>query len=136
MTEPNNNTDQSIFKWQLPLADLCRQLDRIQTSKSILRRFVERSIVSENDLEVNEYDLNCSICQETYYSERPVKLPCGHIFGHRCATRWLQTAKTCPTCRAKLVRPDRKLSYNRSILHIDRLWIFRRFLLFLIQRYG
>ena len=136
MAELNNNAHQSIFTWQLPLADLCKELDRISSAKTRLRGFIERSIIPETDLEVNEYDRSCAICQAPYQRERPVELPCGHIFGHRCAARWLKQAKTCPTCRERLVNPSQKLSYNLSILHPDRVNIFRRFLLFVIRYHG
>ena len=135
MTEPNHHAVQSIYTWQWALGDLCKELDRISSRSSSLGRFIERSVIPETDLEINEYDRSCPICQVPYYHERPVQLPCGHIFGHRCATQWLKQAKTCPMCR-KLVRPREKLSYKLSILHPDRLGTFRHFLLFVIQRYG
>ena len=135
MAESINHADQSIFTWQLPLADLCKQLDLISSSKSNMHRFIERSIIPETDLEVNQYDRSCPICQEPYHQERPAKLPCGHVFGHRCAARWLKQAKSCPTCRTKLVG-QKKSSYNLSILHPDRLEVFRSFLLFVIGRHG
>lgn len=135
MAEPINRADQSIFTWQLPLADLCKQLDRISSAKSNVRRFIERSIIPETDLEVNQYDRSCPICQEPYHHERPAKLPCGHVFGHRCAARWIEQAKSCPMCRSNLVG-QKKASYNLSILHPDRLEVFRSFLLFVIGRHG
>ncbi|KHN81499.1 RING finger and transmembrane domain-containing protein 2 [Toxocara canis] len=40
----------------------------------------------------------CTIC----FSEvaDPIKLPCGHVFCHRCIGTWLDNENTCPNCRA------------------------------------
>ena len=135
MAEPNIHAGQSTITWQLPLADLCKELDRI-CSRTTLRGLIERCIIPETGLGLDQYDRRCSICQESYYREHPAQLPCGHIFGHRCAAKWLKKSKTCPTCRTKLVKPQEKLSYNLSILHPARLDSFRRFLLFIIRSHG
>ena len=57
----------------------------------------------------------CPICQIKYleedtdsgYTEHPTVLPCNHIIGRHCLTRWLKptpggNANTCPLCRLKL----------------------------------
>lgn len=50
-------------------------------------------------------DVECSICKELYIgaggdAELAVKLPCGHIFGSKCITIWLNEKKSnCPLCR-------------------------------------
>ena len=52
------------------------------------------------------YGDSCAICHETYASEDPVRLPCGHEFGFDCISTWLSPAggrKTCPLCRHQLV---------------------------------
>lgn len=55
----------------------------------------------------------CSICLEQYPNpeasstavkamklERPVKLPCGHVFGDKCIRLWLDDGHdSCPVCR-------------------------------------
>jgi len=54
----------------------------------------------------------CSICthdlddlQRKWYAElaeRPVKLPCGHVFGATCIEMWLVEHQTCPMCRCSV----------------------------------
>ena len=60
----------------------------------------------------------CPICQIKYleedpdsgYTEHPIMLPCNHMIGRHCLTRWLKptpggNANTCPLCRLKLFEP-------------------------------
>ena len=60
----------------------------------------------------------CPICQIKYleedsdsgYTELPIILPCNHIIGRHCLTRWLKptpggNANTCPLCRLELFDP-------------------------------
>ncbi len=60
----------------------------------------------------------CPICQIKYleedpdsgYTEHPIMLPCNHIIGRHCLTRWLKptpggNANTCPLCRLELFDP-------------------------------
>ena len=60
----------------------------------------------------------CPICQINYleedtdsgYTEHPTILPCNHMIGRHCLTRWLKptpdgNANTCPLCRLKLFDP-------------------------------
>jgi len=42
--------------------------------------------------------LGTSQCKTT---EKAIQLPCGHIFGERCITRWLKPHNTCPNCRQR-----------------------------------
>ena len=70
---------------------------------------------------LNKDDQNCGICRLEYsYSsssnisdqedppEKPVLLPCGHVFGQHCLKTWLSPApeggnsNACPMCRHKL----------------------------------
>lgn len=53
----------------------------------------------------------CDICLTEYNtgeeSENPVRLPCGHVFGDDCLSKWLSSSEatktsTCPVCRAVL----------------------------------
>ncbi|KAL8841916.1 MAG: hypothetical protein Q9170_000696 [Blastenia crenularia] len=58
----------------------------------------------------------CFICLtnslEVDGSETPIKLPCGHIFGLACLTKWASNAletgasPTCPSCRALFLDDD------------------------------
>jgi len=55
----------------------------------------------------------CDICNETLglpglngQIERAVVLPCSHVFGSACITRWLESDsayKNCPNCRRRMV---------------------------------
>lgn len=46
----------------------------------------------------------CSICQDVFNSEKPIKrTPCGHFFHEECIFSWLEKfAKSCPLCRANI----------------------------------
>jgi len=46
----------------------------------------------------------CVICTELMAdagNHRPAALKCGHIFGHSCILRWLDTKKRCPQCNSR-----------------------------------
>jgi Ring finger domain len=47
----------------------------------------------------------CSICLAADVPAPTAKTPCGHEFHPACLFRWLETAHTCPYCRAEL--PDK-----------------------------
>ncbi len=54
----------------------------------------------------------CDICWNDYGpEERPVKLPCNHIFGEKCILTWARGTTPsgryngCPTCRAEIFPP-------------------------------
>ena len=82
-------------------------------------------------------DRNCSICQEPFQKpgrvtrsqasrENAAKLPCGHIFGQQCITRWLKESDTCPQCRRSfpLHKPEpltHSTNYERRFHHELRL---------------
>ncbi|KAL8858781.1 MAG: hypothetical protein Q9178_004698 [Gyalolechia marmorata] len=53
-------------------------------------------------------DKTCHICLSTFTSsDRPARLPCGHIFGFSCLTTWSvgRPVPTCPICRAQYIDP-------------------------------
>ncbi|KAL8797775.1 MAG: hypothetical protein Q9195_000127 [Heterodermia aff. obscurata] len=65
---------------------------------------------------LNPEDRHCTICQEPFQNpgritrsqaarELPVRLPCNHIFGNECITRWLDEQATCPYCRRRFHSP-------------------------------
>ena len=49
---------------------------------------------------------SCNICMDQYYSaenpESPVRLPCQHVFGRNCISKWSVTNNSCPLCRRTL----------------------------------
>mmetsp|Transcript_48900 Transcript_48900/g.140033 ORF Transcript_48900/g.140033 Transcript_48900/m.140033 type:complete len:306 (+) Transcript_48900:3-920(+) len=45
----------------------------------------------------------CCICLQAYEATKPIRrTPCGHFMHHECLGMWLQSARTCPACRANL----------------------------------
>jgi hypothetical protein len=70
------------------------------------RLFSERRQVSAPVSMDPEDAQRCCICFDAYCTstrddgaEVPIQLPCGHVFGGTCITRWMQTKTTCPLCR-------------------------------------
>lgn len=60
------------------------------------------------DADLNDFpnDATCTICMEpfggTEDSEIPVQLPCRHLVGRKCISRWLESKNSCPFCRRVL----------------------------------
>jgi len=45
----------------------------------------------------------CCICLQAYDSLKEIRrTPCGHYMHRECLGMWLQTSRTCPTCRSDL----------------------------------
>lgn len=74
---------------------------------TLQQRFTEPSadILQQNPL--------CGICWNEYEGEdRPVTLPCGHVFGEECILAWSRGITPtgrhngCPCCRAELLPPS------------------------------
>lgn len=66
----------------------------------------------------------CPICLDNWTStgdHRICSLKCGHIFGYKCVTRWLesQSKKLCPTCKKKVGRGDLRFLYARKLIAVD-----------------
>ena len=71
-------------------------------------------LTTECALPPEDQRVRCNICREPYSghgtdseNDRPVELPtCGHIFGARCISEWIQTEKNnCPICRIPILSP-------------------------------
>ncbi|KUJ20752.1 uncharacterized protein LY89DRAFT_771771 [Mollisia scopiformis] len=63
-------------------------------------------LVSISTLPNGEFDQRCTICMETYgvltddgVVEQPTRLPCGHVCGTTCLTKWFMENDTCGFCR-------------------------------------
>jgi len=50
---------------------------------------------------VDDEDLNCSICQETYTEQQSIRLirHCSHKFHRECIDTWFNRNVHCPVCR-------------------------------------
>jgi hypothetical protein len=109
--------DRVHAKWILPiqvgLADLSSLLMKLPSMLSSCRRSKERRQATDP---VN-VDLagpqSCCICYQAYDTapmdgdaEMPVRLPCGHIFGDTCTSKWMSTKNTCPLCKFELFHVD------------------------------
>ena len=60
----------------------------------------------------------CNICMEPFGStedpESPVQLPCGHVMGRKCISRWLETSNSCPLCRHVLFEQGRGFQFEQE----------------------
>ncbi|KAL3579375.1 hypothetical protein D5086_020879 [Populus alba] len=97
---------------------------------SLTRKENERTVEEAKRREdiVKAYDLdglNCAICMEPWRSEGDHQvscLPCGHLYGFSCISKWLQrpvpTTK-CPQCNAKCEFKDIRKLYTTPVVVID-----------------
>ncbi|XP_076274362.1 mutagen-sensitive 302 isoform X2 [Rhynchophorus ferrugineus] len=68
----------------------------------------------------------CPICLDAWTNSgahRICCLKCGHLFGHQCLLRWLdsQTKKSCPTCKKPVKRSDLRLIYAKKLVAVDNI---------------
>ncbi|XP_050303639.1 E3 ubiquitin-protein ligase RFWD3-like [Anthonomus grandis grandis] len=68
----------------------------------------------------------CSVCLESWTNcgaHRICSLKCGHLFGHKCILRWLdsQPKKSCPTCKQSVKRSDLRFIYAKKLVAVDNL---------------
>ena len=54
---------------------------------------------------VNQINNECAICYDPIEAEQPtlghrVNEASAHVFHTSCLTRWIQSSRSCPTCRA------------------------------------
>lgn len=68
----------------------------------------------------------CPICFDVWSNQgihRVCCLRCGHIFGHSCLLRWLNTQgnnkKSCPTCKRKVIKSDIRFLYVKKLIAAD-----------------
>lgn len=82
---------------------------------------------SPNTLQDNSI---CGICWTDYDgdSDRPVTLPCGHVFGEDCILAWARGTTPngryngCPTCRAELLPPSLHSRSQGLVWYLTMLW--------------
>lgn len=67
----------------------------------------------------------CPICLDEWTNTGPHRicsLKCGHLFGFKCITRWLEQSskkKTCPTCKKRVGRDDIRYIYAKKLTAVD-----------------
>ena len=70
--------------------------------------------VTPADLEQDAND-SCSICMEEHVvGAQATKLPCGHIYHHKCVQGWLEKHCTCPVCRYEMDTEDHVYEEGRK----------------------
>ncbi|KAB5538986.1 hypothetical protein DKX38_016519 [Salix brachista] len=96
-------------------------LTRKENEGSVEEAKRSEDIVKEHDLD----GLNCAICMEPWRSEGDHQvscLPCGHLYGFSCISKWLQrpvpTTK-CPQCNAKCKFKDIRKLYTTPVVVVD-----------------
>lgn len=104
----------------------CDLEKEIKERVEALREFQNHPpIVHHSSLGPDAKDLECSICFYSYWAPRtlegelpaaaefPVRLPCGHVYGIICISRWLKDKRTCPLCKAEM---DRTVDLTTQVL--------------------
>lgn len=64
----------------------------------------------------------CSICFDIWSNSgehRLCALHCGHLFGHSCLMRWLNSQKTCPSCKTAVRKTDIRFIYAKKLIALD-----------------
>lgn len=127
--------DEETFNGHIDFADFDEGSDVTLLSPSLLSiSDVDNLLQSSSYIDIGALgpdDLNCVICHSEYSKERerennssepaveernqdspgqktaecPIKLPCGHVFGHLCIRTWLRNSQSpsCPICRYELL---------------------------------
>lgn len=82
-------------------------------------------MVHHSSLGPDPKDSECSICFYSYWTPRtledelpaaaefPVILPCGHVYGVICISRWQKNKPNCPLCKAEM---ERTVDLTRQVL--------------------
>ncbi|CAH1099573.1 unnamed protein product [Psylliodes chrysocephalus] len=66
----------------------------------------------------------CPICLDNWTNSgehRICSLKCGHVFCHKCVTRWLDTQqhKSCPTCKKRARKQEIRFIYAKKLIAVD-----------------
>lgn len=87
----------------LPIDD-----DDFQDADDVLTAHIEagkRFLAQLSDISAKDIpnSPDCHICMAPFNGtenpESPIQLPCKHILGRACISKWLSTSNTCPLCR-------------------------------------
>ncbi|KAH7323565.1 hypothetical protein BKA65DRAFT_481375 [Rhexocercosporidium sp. MPI-PUGE-AT-0058] len=104
-SEPRDPTGRTRAERQVK-----EQMTRARAIPSIL------AAVEIHSMGATEADRACTVCtdplgvaQGDHDAEEPCSLPCGHIIGRACITKWLMSNTSCPLCRR-----DYKIELSRS----------------------
>lgn len=104
----------------------CELEKEIKERVEALREFHNHPpMIDRSSLSPDAKDLECSICFYSYWAPRilegelpaapefPVRLPCGHVYGVICISRWLKDNRTCPLCKAEM---ESTVDLNKQVL--------------------
>ncbi|XP_066592526.1 E3 ubiquitin-protein ligase rfwd3.S-like isoform X2 [Prorops nasuta] len=97
----------------------------IDIQKDILQIENQTEYIANNS--DSENDESCPICMDEFTNSgehRICCLRCGHLFGHSCILRWLQTSCTsatrrCPQCNKKAAVRDIRMLYAKRLKPVD-----------------
>ena len=94
--------------------------DRINDARLADMRAGENFLDQLPDISLDDIPnaTDCNICMEPFGStedpESPVQLPCGHVMGRKCISRWLETSNSCPLCRRVLFGQERGSQFEQE----------------------
>ena len=84
-------------------------------------------LLTDSVISMADQRMSCSICQSRYLvfpsTENAVELPCKHVFGVQCISKWLSFRNSCPLCRQPVldVAPATARGQDRQARH--RQWL-------------
>lgn len=77
--------------------------DGINRNDSIELDIDGTTVLSEYDLEREEYKAECCICQKKYETGDSVsEIQCKHVFHTECIKEWGKYKQECPQCRERI----------------------------------
>ena len=86
-------------------------IENIRRARGDIQRGADRAaveqlahiIISEEYMNSNNNNSECSICQEPYgIGEEARAMECGHMHHQICLFQWLNNHRTCPLCRFEM----------------------------------
>ena len=110
-------TLEQFYQYYNALIDCIDALDNKECEKSFLS--IEKKLEDQDNL---DSDL-CPICNEKKFN---ISLPCKHFFCQDCIKNWMIKSETCPICRTKLKKENRKeklLKYDVGIYGVESWYV-------------